>query len=344
MTLYWVVRRERLEGVLLGTAVGDALGLPLEGLSAQTVARRFAPVTRYRLLGTTGFVSDDTEQSALVAQALAAHPRDVGLVVRRFRRSLLGWLLRLPWGIGWATLRSCVRIALGLRRSGVDSAGNGAAMRAAVIGVAFADDPGARHAFSDALARVTHLDPRAVEGARFVAEVAALAVPGSSPMDLIEAASSVVESPELVLALRTALVLAREGASVEIAAARLHTTGFVMHTVPFAAFCFARFGDVPLRLLQETYSAGGDTDSIGAIVGAWAGARSGPEAFPAPLISALHDGPFGPTHLRALAEDVALALESGAPPRSRYSPLAALARNLVLFPVVLAHGFRRLLP
>ena len=153
---------ERLEGVLLGTAVGDALGLPLEGLSARTIARRFAPVARYRLWGRTGFVSDDTEQSALVAQALAMHPDDVGLAVARFRRSLLGWFFRLPFGIGLATLRSCVRIALGLSRSGVNSAGNGAAMRAAVVGVAFADDRHLRWTFSDALARVTHLDARAV--------------------------------------------------------------------------------------------------------------------------------------------------------------------------------------
>src|SRR4051794_27585830 len=119
----------RLEGVLLGTAVGDALGLPLEGLSAKAIARRFAPVNRYRLVGRTGFVSDDTEQSALVAQALAAHPNDLAAVVKRFRWSLLGWFLRLPFGIGLATIRACARIALGLERTGVDSAGNGAAMR-----------------------------------------------------------------------------------------------------------------------------------------------------------------------------------------------------------------------
>jgi ADP-ribosylglycohydrolase len=128
------------------------------------------------------------------------------------------------------------------------------------------------------------------------------------------------------------------------AAQELQTSGFVMHTVPFAAFCFARFGREPLKLLQETYSAGGDTDSIGAIVGAWAGALAGPGAFPPRLLQTLHDGPFGPAHLRALAADLERALASGAAPCARYSPAQALVRNLALFPVVLAHGFRRLLP
>lgn len=336
--------RERLEGVLIGTAVGDALGLPLEGLSAKAIARRFWPVERYQLLGRTGFVSDDTEQSALLAQALAAHPRDVDAAVRRFRRSLLGWFCRLPWGIGLATLRSCARIALGLRRSGVNSAGNGAAMRAAVVGVAYADDAAARRRFCDALAEVTHVDPRAVEGARYVAEVAARVAASQPPAQTLAACLEVVTHEALRAALDTALRLAREAVAVDAAAKQLGTTGFVMHTLPWAAYCFARFGERPLELLQQTYSVGGDTDSIGAIVGGWAGARGGPLAFPAALVGALHDGPFGPTHLRALAADVANAREGGLAPQARYSPLLALLRNLALYPVVLAHGLRRLLP
>lgn len=331
------MRRARLEGVLLGTAVGDALGVPLEGLPAEVIARRFAPVTRYRLLGRTGFVSDDTEQSALVAQAIAAHPDDLAAAVRRFRGSMLGWFLRLPPFIGWGTLKACVRIALGFAQPGVRSAGNAAAMRAAVVGVAFAEDAGRRRAFSDAFARVTHVDPRAVEGARFVAEVAAHA--GAAPLEMVERSVPVVDDPELRGALLRAVALARAGAGVPVAAAELKTTGYVVHTVAFAAFCFARFGATPLPLLQQTYSGGGDTDSIGAIVGAWAGALHGPNAFGAELRAALHDGPFGPTHLTAIARDV----EAGRP-SARYSAARAMLRNLLLVPVILAHGFRRLLP
>ncbi len=61
---------EHLTGVLLGTAVGDALGLYMEGLSAKSIATWFPTgINRYYLVGNTGFVSDDTEQSALIAQA-----------------------------------------------------------------------------------------------------------------------------------------------------------------------------------------------------------------------------------------------------------------------------------
>ena len=87
---------DRIEATLLGTAYGDALGLPAEGMSAQAIAQRFGTLDRFRLLGHTGFVSDDTEQSALVAQALARHPGDLAAATRAFRRSRLGWFVRLP--------------------------------------------------------------------------------------------------------------------------------------------------------------------------------------------------------------------------------------------------------
>ena len=61
---------------ILGALLGDALGLPAEGMSAPNIERRFAPLDRYHLLGGTGFVSADTEQSVLLARALAGESDD----------------------------------------------------------------------------------------------------------------------------------------------------------------------------------------------------------------------------------------------------------------------------
>ncbi|MBK8692942.1 MAG: ADP-ribosylglycohydrolase family protein [Deltaproteobacteria bacterium] len=334
---------DRLAGTLLGTALGDALGLPMEMLSPRVIARRFPRLDRFHMLGRVGFVSDDTEQSALVAQSLARHPGDPDACVWAFRRSLLGWFLRLPWGIGLGTLRACARIAVGLRRSGVATAGNGAAMRAAIVGVFFHDDEVARRSTSDALARVTHTDPRAVEGARFVAEVAAMTVKHGDPAEALEAARAVVTEATLAEAIGRAMALAREGAALDVATEALGTTGFVVHTVPFAAYAFARWGRDPMEAIAAVIRAGGDTDSIGAIVGAWCGALGGEGALPGELVGRIHDGPFGPTHLRALAADLAGA-RLGRTAVAEYSPVYALARNLALYPVVLAHAARRIIP
>jgi ADP-ribosyl-[dinitrogen reductase] hydrolase len=338
---------DRLAGTLLGTALGDALGLPAEGMSARAIRRRFGRIDRFRLLGRTGFVSDDTEQSALLAQSLARHPDDPDRCVRAFRRALLGWFCRLPWGIGWGTLRACVRIALGISPSGVNSAGNGAAMRAAILGAFFHDRPDAREWFGRAIARVTHRDDRAVEGALYVAELAAACVrstPDTPRKALVSEARRVVHHPQLVTALDQVSELASRGVDTSQASEACGTSGFVIHTAAFATFVFLRYGDEPMRALSEAIHAGGDTDSIGAIVGGWTGALHGADALPPDLIARIHDGAFGPSHLRALGAALA-RIRAGLPgPVPSYSRTGAMIRNLALYPVILGHGFRRLLP
>jgi len=338
---------DRLAGTLLGTALGDALGLPAEGMSARSINRRFGRVDRFRLLGRTGFVSDDTEQSALVAQALARHPHDVDACERAFRRSLLGWFARLPWGVGRATVLSCMRIGLGISPSGVRSAGNGSAMRAAILGTFFRDDPAQREAFGRRLAEVTHRDIRAVQGALYVAELASACArsrAGSSLLACQEQAREVVRDGQLGEAIDRAVQLAMIGARTCDAADACGTSGFVVPTLAFATFCLLRHGEEPMFALTESISAGGDTDSIAAILGGWLGALHGESGLPRDLLDRIHDGPFGPTHLRALAACLNRIRDGHRTPPPRYSATTALARNLALYPVILAHGLRRLAP
>jgi ADP-ribosylglycohydrolase len=336
--------QDRLTGTLLGTALGDALGIPGERMSAHAIAKRFGRLDRFQLLGATGFVSDDTEQAALVAQSLARHPDDPERCAAAFRWSLLGWFARLPWGVGLATLRASFRIAAGLRPSGVRSAGNGAAMRAAVIGVFFHDCPDTRAEFGRALAETTHLDERAVAGALFVAELSASLCVAATIPEAFAATARTVEESRLEQALSRAASLAANGVPTLEAAGELGVTGYVLHSVSFAAFCLLQHNGDPLHTLATASAAGGDTDSIGAILGGWLGAWHGESGLPAPLIDRIHDGPFGPTHLRSLGRCLAAIRNGESGPIPGYSPAAALARNLTLYPVILAHGFRRMLP
>jgi ADP-ribosyl-[dinitrogen reductase] hydrolase len=354
-----VTLADRLVGTLLGTAVGDALGVVVEGCRGEVIARRFSELDRYGLwpFVDVGIVSDDTEQSALVAQALLQaqeNEADPAPVVRAFRRSLAGWFLRLPWGLGLATLRACVRILFGFRHSGVHSAGNGAAMRAAIVGVYFADDPVARRRHGEALARVTHTDDRAVESALFVAELAArLSRTTSEAQRSLEArrqllteALGVITHVELREACVRAIDLVVDDPAVEPneLGQALGNTGFVLHTLPLAIACFLRDGDHPVRSTVAAIAAGGDTDTTAAIVGAWAGALhgAGPASFPPELFSRLQRGPFGEAHLRALGEHLAAKkshrdVARGTPAPTFFWPLALL-RNVALYPVVVTHA------
>lgn len=338
-----MAENSRLAGVLLGTAIGDALGLPMEGMTAAAIRRRWPTIDRYSLLGTTGMPSDDTEQTALVAQALVRHPEDLRSAVRAFRRSMLGWFLRLPWGTGLGTLRACLRMALGFENTGVSSAGNGAAMRAAVLGARFREDASERRQWSDAFARVTHTDARAVEGARFVSELAALASTTTGSADrarLALAAREVVEHAVLRTAIEHAIVLASSSISDAAVATELGTTGFVIHTVPLATFFFVRHGGDAATAIVETIRAGGDTDTNAAIVGAWCGALHGADGLPPRLVERFQDGPFGRTHLRALARALEATCQGRRVRPPRFSWAVAFVRNVVLFPVVLVHAIR----
>lgn len=122
-----------LENILLGTAVGDSLGLPAEGLSARRIKRRWPGPWRHRFVCGQGMVSDDTEHTVFVAQCLAESPDDSEDFQRKLAWKLRLWLFCLPAGIGFATLRAILKLWLGFppSRSGVFSAGNGPAMRSA---------------------------------------------------------------------------------------------------------------------------------------------------------------------------------------------------------------------
>src|SRR6185312_926598 len=137
-------RLDRLTGALLGTAVGDALGLPREGLSRRRARRLFgdSPIEHRFLLG-RGMVSDDTEHACMTAQALLAAPDDPARFARSLAWRLRGWLAAMPAAVGWGTLRAIVKLWLGFSpaRSGVVSAGNGAAMRAPFLGASLAFHP-----------------------------------------------------------------------------------------------------------------------------------------------------------------------------------------------------------
>ena len=136
-------REQTIIGCLLGTAVGDAVGLACEGLHRRRQGRMFPHLDGPRLLGHHGMVSDDTEHTCLVAQALIESAGDPGLFTRALARRLRWWLLGLPAGVGWATLRATLKLSVGVppTRSGVRSAGNGPAMRSALLGVCWGHVP-----------------------------------------------------------------------------------------------------------------------------------------------------------------------------------------------------------
>ncbi len=169
------MNRSYILGILIGTAVGDSVGLPAEGICRRRNQKIFRGHWHQGLLWRYGMISDDTEHTIFVAQCLIAYPDSPHKYIRRLAWCLRWWLLSLPAGVGLATLKSIVKLWLGFnpRHSGVYSAGNGAAMKSAIIGAFFAHYPDKLAEYVSLSTRITHIDPRAFIGARAIASLTA---------------------------------------------------------------------------------------------------------------------------------------------------------------------------
>jgi ADP-ribosylglycohydrolase len=178
---------ERFTGCLIGLAVGDALGAPVEGIKDGHIQQIFGEVTDYadsiaafpdrpgkwRL---KGLYTDDTQQALAVADVLATHGcADVEALAEIYLRMAdegpLGADFGAHRGIGPGFRRAveAMRQKGDPRLCGQPSAGNGAAMRIAPVGLYYAgDDDGLARAAIE-ISLMTHSDPRGIAAALAVA-------------------------------------------------------------------------------------------------------------------------------------------------------------------------------
>lgn len=341
-------------GCILGTAVGDALGLPYEGVSRKRLPRLLGAPDRHRFLLRRGMVSDDTEHTCIVAQSLIAANFDIDAFTRDFARRLRWWLASLPAGIGRATLRSCVKLWFGVspKSSGVFSAGNGPAMRSAIFGATF-DDLDAMIDFVRVSSRITHSDPKAEYGAIAVALAAFLArretaVDGQSFIDQLAGIIG-SDGDELMSLLRDVVrsVSAAESTLDFAANSGLErgVTGYTYHTVPVVIHAWLSNPRDYRAAVISVIECGGDADTTAAIVGGIVGSATGESGIPDEWILTVCEWPRSIRWMRRLARQLAESLDCSSPQKPpTLNFVAVLFRNLVFLIVVLVHGFRRMLP
>ncbi len=291
---------DRFVGALLGGAMGDALGRPYEG----SHRRSLDPPTALRYGGhLPGSITDDTEQTILVAESLL----DVGyLDPEDIARRLVLWLPR-GTGKGTATVHAVLRLGekVPWYLAGEDSAGNGAAMRAGPVGLWWHRDAGRLRRDATLLSLPTHRHPTGVAGAvalataiaylvlsdarQFaplsLAEAMARAISGLEPEELAERRDS---SSRTTLAGRLLEVPALLGlADDEVLLHRLWSGAFVIESLPAALYCFLRHPRDFEQGVALAIAAGHDTDTVASFVGAMFGALHGAAALPEHLVAGL---------------------------------------------------------
>lgn len=349
------MNRDAIIGCLLGTAVGDALGLPYENLTHRRAQRLLGEPDRYRLVFGRGLISDDTEHSCLIAQAMILAGNDEQAFTKYLGRQLRRWFWALPTTGGMATVRAGLKLTIGISptRSGVFSAGNGPAMRSAILGAAI-DDLDQLRRWVSISTRVTHTDPKADYAAFAVALAAHDAAAGvlATGKDFLQRLNDCLPdegATELFDLIERAVESLNRGESTREFAASLGlqrgVTGYCYHTVPVALHAAFRYrGDIR-RGIPEVIRCGGDTDSTAAIVGGILGAEVGRAGIPEEWLQGLVDRPRTVRWIERLAIQLAQVRETGTPQRALRLPiLPILARNLLVLVIILGHGFRRFLP
>ncbi len=290
------------EGALLGLALGDALGAPLEG----GVLERGL----WRLIGKTpdgrARWTDDTQMAVDLAESIIAHGRiDQDDIAHRFAGS---YRWSRGYGPGAARVLKAIRAGVDWRSANTlefaeGSFGNGAAMRAPIVGLFCSPDLRSLPSNARNTAVITHAHPHGQDGAVLVAIATALAV-GRKPIDQI--LQSARAHLQLNVSFQEKLAIASSWLSSASPAPR-EVRQRLGNSVVAAESCVTAVY-VALRFLNEAFEdmlsfiadCSGDVDTIGAMAGAVWGAHNRAANLPDALIAKLESA----DRLRALAQEL----------------------------------------
>jgi ADP-ribosylglycohydrolase len=301
----------RARAALTGLAVGDALGMPTQGMRPADIRADYGPITGLVPAGPrqliaagmpAGAVTDDTEQALLLARLLIDGDGRIDPVT--FARALTAWEQDMAAKgsgdlLGPSTKAAVRALADGVppAEAGRHGATNGAAMRITPVGLAVPSAP--LTGLVDAVIKasmVTHNTSIGLAAAAAVGAAVSAAVEGGSRADCIEIAIAAADLaaprghwvPGGQIGPRIAWVTARLAATAPAGwAAELDAvvgTSVAAQESVVAAFGIVAAAPSAWDAVCLAASAGGDTDTIGAIAGAIAGALAGPAAWPAGVV------------------------------------------------------------
>lgn len=322
-----VPRQDRCVGALIGTFVGDALGMPVEGASPETLHRehgRLDEMLEARM--GRGTYTDDTQLMIALGEAiLAAEGIDEATLAERildlhdpnrgYGRGTTRVLMQ--WREGVPVDEAAKRIFDG------GSFGNGGAMRIASVAAAYHRDLDALKRAARRSCEITHAHPIGVTGAQIQARAIAEAIRAEAPgaietsafLDALEDGFDDAAVPGGVWEVRfetlRELVEADPGPVEPAQVARTLGNDSRVHTsVPAAIYAFLANTDSFEETVVYAVSIGGDTDTIGAMAGAIAGGLHGVDAVPERWWTALENATRGRDHVVGLGERLAAFAET----------------------------------
>ena len=305
MTINTEMLKDKIAGALYGVAVGDALGGPLEFMTAEQIAQRHGLVTE--MIGggwlslRPGETTDDTAMTMAVAEGIMESPdAPCEAIGRRF----IAWANSGPKDIG-GTCRSGISMAMRKAQElGKDtpdvvcwnyggrataelnhgrSGGNGALMRAIYPALYYPEE---ERAIQETVnqGRMTHWDADSDEACKIYAAVVHCII--------ADAAAGASDATALLLGLHNSLGGTRydlEDIMEKGRAGGLRPTGYVVDSLECALYALWETSGECDEAIIKAANMGGDADTIAAICGGLAGALYGFASIPQEWIVALSE-------------------------------------------------------
>ncbi|MBK7858043.1 MAG: ADP-ribosylglycohydrolase family protein [Archangiaceae bacterium] len=284
-------------GVVLGAAIGDAMGHPTEFLESVAAIR-----AKYGGQGVTKFelywerdgkhfapYTDDTQMAEAVLRALLeARGESLDTTMRLMAKKFVAWANEPQGGHrapGNACLAGCRALEAGApwdQAGGATAGGCGSVMRAYPFGLVFARDVKKAEEWAVAHSRLTHRDPIALAASAAMAVGVALLARGEpvaqASSEMVAAACRYSASTAAMMA--TAIDEARRGVEPEVTLERLRAWA-AHEAIAAGVYLLERHPDDARAAILEGANTSGDSDSIATLAGALVGARVGARGLPA---------------------------------------------------------------
>jgi ADP-ribosylglycohydrolase len=276
---------DRYRGALLGLAVGDALGAPVEFMRPGT----FDPVTEMMGGGPHGLMpgewTDDTSMALCLAESLIEcqgfDPVDqLQRYVRWWQNGHLS-STGLCFDIGITTRTALENFQTTGEPAGLtspDSAGNGSIMRLAPVPMFFAQNMHDAVEYAARSSATTHAAEEAVSACRFLAAVIVRALSGSEKDDVL--------APALAEDLSVGIRRVAFGSFRIFSPPQIRGSGYVVESLEAALWAFHHtdnFADGA----SMAVNLGEDSDTTGAVYGQIAGAYYGASRIPRQWLNSL---------------------------------------------------------
>lgn len=290
---------DQITSGILGFVVGDALGVPVEFLSRETLKK--SPVQSMIGFGThhqpPGTWSDDSSLMFCLLETLVQ-----GLDLRKLGNRFVNWL-----DIGyWTPYGKAFDVGVGTRKA-IDRLrdhsihpthaggatekdnGNGATMRILPLCYLLADKPlEERTKLVSEVSSLTHQHVRSLIGSTYFIELCIAVLKGHSIPESIRIAQ---ENTKLVFGNERELshynlLLSDPSIIRAVPEVDIRSSGYVVHTLEATVWTLLHTQSYREAVLMAV-NLGDDTDTIGAITGGLAGIHYGIEAIPKEWIDAL---------------------------------------------------------